>query len=690
MTRLQRRNSSCNCGKTTKESNSFVTKNKTYETRSGVQRKQEGSNGCQKNLPVNTLNLRGKVFLKKMDVPVINLPIRNGKLNGTTIPSIKSSTTKICKKKCVKNDTNGVTNELIIDDSLKDIISAKLQVGFADIKKNLQKEDTAISDKILATKELLVKSLTTDSDKIKDGMLVNGNFSPENQLKTEKIQSDITETVSNREQQENSNGFHPDDEDDEQNGHVSCEKAQKIKRKKRTAFELFIKDTCENIGMGVLTDKRTRRAPCSYSPDSPRKLNVSLDLNDQTSIKVEVEVDQENDKQTLIKVEDMQPLLTKKGLPFKRKGRKPKPKGPIEHYLDVFVRNKEKSSLPNANAPLVVENDINAEKTVCVEKSNELTEENKILCNLDETYKPKKIYKKIFLPICNATPFRNRYQKYMKKTQQKKQFLKNQKTVDKLNTEEFPSPIIFVLGYRSNRGKKEMLVQFENGTSNWINYSEHEFNVSKMKEFYEHSEQDLSTVNRIGYKSLFPSVSACTTSEDESELSSGDESDSSEVFFRSPPSSLNTSKMDILQLKEVFPIETCTIEDDMLEPDVGKLCSFVMSSNCLKLYPSEQNQEFLVKHDDSFVNIFLRRKSNKDQKKTDCVNQKCCEKLINTLEDCTVDENCGVVVIHGIEEFFASNQVFEKLLKKSYALEGQKYEEDISTLRYLTLTMFIF
>ena len=135
MTRLQRRNSSCNCGKTTKESNSFVTKNKTYETRSGVQRKQDGSNGCQKNLPVNTLNLRGKVYLKKMDGPVVSLPLRNGqKMNGSpTRPGIKSSTTKICKKKCLKSNKNGHTNELI-NDSLKEIISTKLQVDFIDIE----------------------------------------------------------------------------------------------------------------------------------------------------------------------------------------------------------------------------------------------------------------------------------------------------------------------------------------------------------------------------------------------------------------------------------------------------------------------------------------------------------------------------------------------------------------------------
>ena len=683
MTRLQRRNSSCNCGKTTKESNSFVTKNKTYETRSGVQRKQEGSNGCQKNLPVNTLNLRGKVYLKKMDGPVVSLPIRNGqKMNGTTtIPVIKSSIAKICKKKCVKNDKNGDTKELI-DGSLKEIISAKLQVEFIDIETNLKKEDTAISNEILTTKELLVKSLTTNQDKIKNGVFleINGDTPCEKELIVEKIKNDI---VSNEDEPfkngEVINGFQ--NIDDKQND-VSFEQTTKKKRKtvkRRTAFELFIKDSCENIGKSVLKDKRARRVPCSFSPESPRKLKETLNPDEQTLIKVED--NQHSDELTLIKVEDIQcsqPVLTKKGLPFKKKGRKPKPKGPIEHYLDVYVKNKEKSCL-SKDSSLVIESDIGSNKNNQLDEAKLGIENNE---SSNETPKQNKVYKNIILPICNATPFRNRHPDLKRKKHEKKSSLKKQKTVDKLNTEEFSSPIIFILGYRINRGQKEMLVQFENGTSNWINYSKHEFDVAKIKEFYEHSDQALSTVNRLGYKTFFPTISVSSLNSDDSDLSSGDESDSNEVFFRSPSLS-DSFGINLLQLTDKMPIDVCNIKADALEPDLSNLCNFVMSSKHVKLYPSEKNQEFMVKHDGVFVNIFLKGCLLKDQKKNDSLNQMSCEKLITTLEDCAVDSDCGVAVIYGIEDFFASNSIFEKLLKKTSALEGKKYEGDISMLRYI-------
>ena len=687
MTRLQRRNSSCNCGKTTKESNSFVTKNKTYETRSGVQRKQEGSNGCQKNLPVNTLNLRGKVYLKKMDGPVVSLPIRNGqKMNGTpTIPVIKGSTPKICKKKCIKSNKNGHTNELI-DDSLKDIISTKLQVDFMDIEANLKKEDTPISNDILTTKELLVQSLTTNQDKIKNGdfLDVNGDISCEKELILETKEKDIVsngvEYIKNGVELVNDNGFRSVDEKQDDFPFEQTKKKRRIV-KRRTAFELFIEASCESVGNNVvLNDKRTRKAPCSFSPESPRKFTEPVKPIEQNLIKIEDsqldQPDQPDGEKTLIKVEEYKPALTKKGLPFKKKGRKPRPKGIIQHYLDVHVKNKEKSCLPK-DPSVVIESDISCNSNVQLDKTN--VEQNANIESSDVKQIQKEVYQKILLPICNATPFRNRYPDLKRRKQAKKNSLKKQKTIDKLNTEEFPSPIVFVLGHRVNRGVNEMLVQFENGTSNWIDYSEHELDVSKIKEFYEHSDQDLSTVNRLAYKAFFPSISSSLLDFDESDIS-GDEFDKNEVSLRSPSLS-SPLEMDILQLADKMPIRY-DMEVDSLESNLRNLCNFVLPSKQIKLYPLEKDNEFFVKHDSSFVNIFLKRRT-KDQYKKDYLNQKLCEKLITTLEDCAVDNDCGVVVIYGIEEYFASPVIFQKLLKKTSALEGKKYEADISMLRYL-------
>ena len=682
MTRLQRRNSSCNCGKTTKESNSFVTKNKTYETRSGVQRKQDGSNGCQKNLPGNTLNLRGKVYLKKMDGPVVSLPLRNGqKMNGSpTRPGIKSSTTKICKKKCLKSNKNGHTNELI-NDSLKEIISTKLQVDFIDIEANLKKEDTPIPNDIL-TKELLVKSLTTNQDKIKNGdfLDINGDISCEKKLILEAKEKDIVsngvENIKNGD--ELVSCFQSVDEKQD---NYSFEQTKKKRRivKRRTAFELFIEASCESVGNNVtLNDKRTRKAPCSFSPELPRKFKEPVSPIEQNNlVKIEEnQPEQPDGEKTLIKVEEYKPVLTKKGLPFKKKGRKARPKGIIEHYLDVYVKNKEKDSLPK-DPSAATENVIDSNESIQLNETKVEQKEN--IDSPDVQQLQKKVYQQIFLPICNATPFRNRYPDLKRKKKDKKCSLKKQKTIDKLNTEEFPSPIVFVLGHRVNKGINEMLVQFENGTSNWINYSEHELDVSKIKEYYEHSDQDLSTINRLGYKAFFPSISSPLLDSDDSDFS-GDEFDINKVSLRSPSLS-SPLEMDMLQLADKMPI-MYDMKVDSLEPDLNNLCNFVLSSKQVKLYPLEKDNEFFVKHDDSFVNIFLKR-CLKDQNKKDYLNQKLCERFISTLEDCAVDDECSVVVVYGIEEYFASPVIFHKLLKKTSALEGKKYDGDISMLRYL-------
>jgi len=700
MTRLQRRNnSSCDCGKTTKESRSFVTKNKTYETRSGVQKNQEAAfNGCPKKLSANTLNLRGRVYIKKMDGPLVTLPVRNGKINGEKVKLLKSS--KICSKNSKNVVSNGDTK--ILDSSFEKIITANLKVDFIDINGSiLQKEDSTISNGI--PNEFVVKTLneTNKETKIQNGdfvnnsndvdVLLNGNdncLSPK-EIKTEIVSNVATKTCVNNEM----NGYYEPDEIKELDttciNSETVVKRDKIGRKnKRTRFELFIKESCENLGLGILTDKRTRKAPISYSPDTERKIKL----------------------QDCTVVEPQSPIqcLTKKGLPFKKKGRKPRPKGPIKHYLDVYVKNKSTTG-PEQEQNFECKGSV---KTETEQLKQDVVTVKETLSQVVESYNQtdKKTVQSIdiqkdHLPSASSDvedvdlPFQKLCPKPVDKKRKKKDKkvggIKKRKTVNKLEAEEYSSPIVFVLGYRVNMGDKEMLVQFENGTSNWIPYSDKEFDISEMKDFYRHTDQEPSVVNRLGYRTLFPSSSSSdnelytTTNSSESELSSvqlSEESDCDDVFFRTVPSLACQ-----LPLKGLKPssspglLSYTEVNSKMLsEGDLNELCNYVMSSKHAKLYPFELSQEVVIKVDDEFVSIFLKcfNHSKEHLKRKESFNMKTCEKLINVLEDCSVNINCKVVVISGIEDYFSSNSVFEKLLKKTAALEGRKYEEDVSMLRY--------
>jgi len=450
---------------------------------------------------------------------------------------------------------------------------------------------------------------------------------------------------------------------------------KKKRLKRRTAFEIFMNNTIDLSGMTV---KRTRKAPSSFSPESPRKVK-SNDVPPQAQ-QIKLPVDEPVPYKPVIQ-------LTKKGLPFKKKGRKPRPKGPVEHYLDVIVRNKLKENVSNSNCDdsdnkgsEIDLDSIITTKDIVDKPSEEILENNPP----SDSFKTKTV-EQLLLPICNAKPIKNRYHDLKRKNIMKKQLSKKRKTFSKMDTDEFSSPIISVLGYRTHKLKKEMLVQFENGTSNWIDYHEKEFDVTKMKEYYEHTEQSLSIIHRLGYQTFFPSSSISSFSDQD--LSSSDESDLDDVFFRPSPA-LGKKCDQLLSNKEALQSTNKEVEMSLdSEKGLKNLCNYALSSKCSSIYPYQKMQEMFVKNDGDFVSIYLRKLNTKDQKKGDLVNPRCCEKVISTLEDCAVDDVCKAVIINGIEEYFASSSIFEKLLKKTPALEGKKYEEDVSMLRYLIQTI---
>ena len=263
----------------------------------------------------------------------------------------------------------------------------------------------------------------------------------------------------------------------------------------------------------------------------------------------------------------------------------------------------------------------------------------------------------------------------------KKAVNKKRKTVDKIDSHEYDSPIVQVLGYRNCNQIKEMLVLFENGTSNWI-VSDNKLTTDNVYEYLQHEDQDLSIINRLGYYDFTTNNSVIYDSDE----SINDASDSDDVFYKTVSSVSrisNSARPGDSLFSRIIP----EVNGEMLsESDLNSLCNYVMSSKHTKIYPSEMNKTVVVKHDGDFCNIFLKRLGVKNTtKKKEFVDLKSCEKMINTLEDCAVDNQCKVVVINGIEEFFASNSAFEKLLKKTPAHEGKKYDQDVSTLRYICL-----
>lgn len=668
---LQETNPPCECGG--KKEKSFVVKNKVYETRSGLQRKQEVNfSECSPKFSLKRLNLRSKVYLNEMEAPIKNLPLN--------VSNHKKSGRKCDLSKHVKVVTNGTFNG-------KDQQS---------LERTIQKHNT-LDEKEQVT---LSKSIEEDNVVVKSSVSVE-NIINENQNGEQcygflnvpiKQEFDGNENVSVYEKEKsltddkcyksvNFGNLHKNCNDDPS----SSNDTQKQKRNRKTNFELFLRETCESLKIGPVTCKRKRKTPTSYTSVLSPSKEYSTELKSN---------------------------LTLAGVPKKKTRRKPKIKGPVHHYLDLYIKDKKMmttSPFMNDSDCLKISNlqhdDVqnNDKKFRIPSGDNKQTSHNSVN-NLSHQSKEINV-DSIKVEIKNSpspisTNLRFRYKTFSmnngvdtiyphnntpiiskRKIQEQKLSKQKQKKqkVEKIEACDYASSVTHVLGYRTNKATREVLVHFEDGTSNWIPYIERETDKCSLQTFFEHEDQDISVINRLGYQAVCGSVdittdddndsSTLTAFSDSSYFEDELESDSDEVFFTTFPSrhtdQLSKGSKNVLSDK-----------------DLNYVLEYVMSSHYVKLYPYECLQEVTSKSEEGFVHIYLRRiNSNCQQKNIETLNLNTCEKLITELEECAFNDQCKVVVISGIEEYFAINNIFDKLLRKSAALERAKYEQDVSIIR---------
>ena len=728
MTRLQSRTASCECGKTTKESGSFVTKSKIYHTRSvGAGRTQGSLFADSEDLRLNnkiscenTLNLRGKIFMKKMKSSLIRVPVSNNKsfgLNSNSKIKLAKASTKSRDKKIVADDTA----RTIIGSALDDILASKLKLDMVEtncIRSNSTFEDFSVSNNFIP-KEIVTHIEVETNAQLCDN-LQNGDFNPviyhENGLvsickETIKKVSDngclLKESNIKKESNEKTIEFNGIEEKEEEknlvksnvnitesvllNGSECCNKSLDLeqfnkKRKRRSAFEVLL-DNCE---IKVSSDKRIRKPRNSFSPITV--LNSSI--TESTYI--------EKNPYTL------------SGRLKKKCGRKPRPRGPILHYLDVYVKNKDKPVVKEENLKdSVYVNEIASPSSGSLPFNLDANNDNVNLdCHLSiENLEQLDNLEDSVLKEKHITEKKRRGRKPKKH----KNNIINKKTED--NKECSDENIQTILGYRNQNGIRELLVLFTNGTSTWVNEESDDYElVSSLNDYFTYSDQDLSIINRLAYQLAVESKeSSCGDISDFQYSEGSTESDSeSDVFVNKLPinkQELSHTMYPVNSMEILSPTrstkqdndKTLNLDVEVYSPclnissayqseksdlfsasDLNNLCTYVMSSRHIKLYPYEMAQEVVSKEDEEFLHIYLKRLKklpDDNRKLSDRLNLRSCEKLINILEDCAVNDVFKVVVISGVEDYFALNQVFEKLLKKPAAVEAKDYEQDVSMLR---------
>ena len=324
ITRYQKEiSSTCECGKPSPKKEKASLKNKVYDTRSGLNRKQDDIfNGHKKRIDINELKLRNKTILHNMNAS-IELPIVNNGLKSCD-PLCDSFHNELCDKKLSLDITPTIPTNIcdygslirngkrksLPDDTLTKGINSKLKIELSDQQHSPTNEDNAVViNGCLHSPSSKLKNEVYENGKLDTSTYINGhNDDAENKskavVKSENLRLDIHITDIKKVQE---NGF-----GDNSN--------QKLKRKsgKRSNFEvLFLREQCEKLKLSSIPLKRVRNIK-SYC--SPKKNLLSSTESKEHS------------------------QLTHSGIPIpKRKtGRKSKVKEPIYHYLDMFMKKQDK------------------------------------------------------------------------------------------------------------------------------------------------------------------------------------------------------------------------------------------------------------------------------------------------------------------------------------------------------------
>jgi len=759
MTRLKKpKSTSCECGNN-KEKSPFVTK--IYETRSG--NTTEG----QQNINLNTLNLRGNIYFKKVTNTLLQVPIRESSktLNFENDRKIMhKKTTKSFDKNNVEEDTARV----LIGEAFNGLLTSQMKRNLLEsniIRSNVNFEEITLSEDCISSDEAVNEKT---SEYISNG-IENGDHHLDEANEKPNIQvNGFHDIISFEESNDN-----PDLEDsfdennvvnfDEENqiptlneSVTTGEEGEKIKkrRKKRINKVEILLNACVDFPTPS-TDKRDRKRPDNFSPELRRK---------KSRAKSEESLQQQ-----------IASNYTISGRLKKKPGRQPKYKGVIYHYLDFCANkanindNKEDQnniSLDENVTQETIETSFDNTKEILFEEIKEvgtiydencdsvLNSNRNSLENLETVpsiISPIQDLKHVKSPLKDAvsikpplspqlTLLRRKEKppviiKASKQKRWKKQPVKIKSSIpasSKCKLEFLGDKVTSILGCRTNNNQKEFLVLFENGTSNWIDVEANPINSEILEGFFHHPEQDIHNIHRLISSNIYPKVQSEPEDSSDDDESMTSESDMSTYSSESDynliepypmqsidPNLIKTSQPNLTQLLDSKPLDfkpnlshkldesfetvnklpentvsTLTLNKEYTATnsliynsnDLNELCNFVMSSGHVSLYPYEMTKEIVVKKDSEFVHIYLKRFNKKNKFCDDQVNLLTCDKLIQQLEDCAVDCNCEVIVINGIEDYFAVNTIFDKLLKIQDNLEISCPQE-ISILRYLIQTI---
>lgn len=728
MTRLKKNiESACNCVKQGKDEK-FVSK--TYETRS--------VNAAIERKGFNTLNLRGNIYFKKVKDTVIGMPLKKKKvikIEGESKIEFKKSNSKACDEN-MKDDNARV----LINEAFESILTNEIQMNIIEsncIRSNLEFEEFPVA------KEVFFDSSVSNGDdreqKENNGKVQNGDLveKQSNENVAEKLEItgafDFVECeILKIEEDQVKKEDLPDDKtcltgDDtlQCNGHDKevlngdSESQIKLKKKRKNQVEVLL-STCGDFP-NPKSYKRSVNSPKSFSPEPLRRKKKDENL-------ITDEVTEKN-------------LFHNISAKFKKKsGRRRRYKGPIFHYLDLHTKERKIDSvleidkidekndkkadenpdpdlLKSSIEPFKIQEQCmysatklagttNCSNTAACFSQNKQSESNTGCCLLKSSRKTvKKNLKK-------TIKLKGKRNKFTKEKSKPDKIINTECTLDYLGDK-----VSTLLGCRVKQSKREFLVLFENGTSNWIDVQENDdANAFLTREFFQNSEHDIPVLHRLGYN-LYPSNNTLDESDSnetgmyqsknlESLYNDLTDEDYDDVFVNVSHHGNNAVENGIesecsLQVKQEqlhniyegsnkfipanlngklqLPVDYSNVYETNSLKDLNSLCRYVISSSHIKLYPFEYAKEIVVKTINSFTHIFL--KSIIRRPKGESISLWTCNVLIQTLEDCSVDDKCEAVIISGIEEYFNETSIFEKLLKKVNIWEGSQCGKDVSVLR---------
>ena len=737
MTRLQEKVLTCECRKTKRKQSDLVTTSKVYQTRSGLLRRRGKFFKGKKRRCLNSYDsitkFQGNGFYHKMETSIIlQVPPKERTFTlNDVIPSTK----------CVGNDVAEANTCVLIENTLDNLLSSEVKknnVHTKFLKSNTNfKEVSPRSNNFVSNKLFPHFDVEKTNGDFQNGVFktvqkklniqkLNENFDDSEKRIAEGIikfglfQSDAPDFKIE--------GILPNYETDKKQVKLRSSLAEVKKyTKRKSQFELYIHSLEKP---GILTSKRKKKG---------KKIS---DLKKKQSYEKE-----------LIEAVDLEDCknLDNIGVYKKKRGRKPKQKGPFLHYLDIYVKNKDKYVNDDYICDVTYDDKASIANAECninynqlLEPSSQLPIENIELHKQDKLEHLKKENccdilntNKNLTNLSNVTtsPVDDNGNKLLIKKKRGRPKLLKKEILDNKCSLHIDKTVDSILGYRYGKKSTEVLVLFRNGTSNWIEQDD----LSKdflLKKFFQNKNQNFSVMNRLPYqihatgknrienlveindiyeldveepvyKKQFSNLDLKGTPNDLQFDTI--HSESTENILVKIGSNANVSSFDIDQDKQAISTTphvtniwsdevltmsspSKTVEDIDHTPnkaitiaELNDLCKYVISSSHIKLYPYELNRPIISKCDGDFMHIYLKHVPVKLpvvlQELSDGLDLQSCTVLINLLEDCEVSDKCQVVVIGGIDEFFAHTHIFEKLLKNSASSELKSYQEDVSMLR---------